>query len=260
MSSFIKIKTKLIFIIILSSSLFSTPLFAQRATSLIFDKETYYQGDSGTFKITIMNNHADFQISTKRCYLQFDWQQSNMMYDSGAYPIIGSGSSYTFEIAFSTPSDATVGNHQYNVVWVDQGVLLGSVVVASNSLYVHDGYEKVYLSLISSVVDKLNVGLNARYKSPEAQALVNQAKTAYDQATVFYSQGKFQDAINSVTNVSNLFDQAAATENSYTSNPLTLGGNPYLWYLIVGAIILTILYFFVIKKKPSEVSVSYVPS
>lgn len=252
MSSFIKTKTKLPIILILLITSFSTPVFAQKATSLLFDKSIYYQGDSGKLSVTIFNNWSDFQISTKQCYLQFDWQMSTMVFDSGAYPIIGSGSSFTFEIPFNIPSDAAVGNHQFNVVWVDKGILLGKVVVASGSLLVHDAYEKVYFNLLSSVNDKLNTGYNANYKSPEAQSLVNQAKTAHEQAISYANQGKFQDAIASATTMSNLFDQAAVAEKSYVSNPLTLWGNPTYWYFIVAAIILIIALFYIFKKKPSE--------
>jgi HEPN domain-containing protein len=209
----LKLKITLSLIMVLVVSLFSPLIFAQQATSSSFDKGVYYQGDNGSLSVTIFNNHASYQISTKQCYLQFDWQQSqNLVYDSGATPIIASGATYTFSISFSIPSNMAIGYHQYKVVWVDKGILLGSVVVQTGSLYVHDAYEKVFLSLQPTISSKIN---SASYASPDAKSLLNQAQSAYQQAIILANQGKFQDAITDLNSASDFLSRAQTAEATY---------------------------------------------
>ena len=179
----------------------------------------------------------------------------NLVYDSGATPIIASGSSYTFSFNFNIPNNIAIGSHSYKVVWIDKGILLGSVVVKTGSFYLHDAYEKVYLGLQPTVAAKLNQQINANYKSPDAQSLLNQAQSAYQLAGTLANQGKFQDASNDMTTASNLLDQAAAAEKSYVSNPSTLGGNPQLWYIvIIGIVIIIVTVLVIIRRGKSSKS------
>lgn len=142
---------------------------------------------------------------------------------------------------FSVPSSTSVGSHSYKVVWVDNGLLLGSVTLTTGTLMVHDAYEKVYLQLLPSVQAKLNDANSANYKSPDARSDASQAQTDYGQATSLANQGQFQQANGRLNSASSLLNQAAAAEQSYVSNPATLGGNPELWYLIAIVLVVIVL-------------------
>lgn len=208
-----KFITVISLIVVLFTSLYSLNVHAQQATRSSFDQSRYYQGDSGSLTVTIVNNHSSYQITTKQCYLQFDWQQTqNLVYDSGATPIIASGSSYTFSFSFSIPDSVAIGIHSFKVVWVDNGILLGSVVVATGSINVGDAYEKVFLNLQPTISNNIN---SASFVSQDAKSILTQAQSAYQQAITLANQGKFQDAITDLNSASDFLSRAQAAENTY---------------------------------------------
>lgn len=191
-------------------------VFAQKLTSLSWNTSTYYQGDSGSIQATLYNDRGDFQICTKQFYVQFDWQEAQkIVFASDETPCIATGDSHTFNIRFTIPSDLQVGAHSYKVVWVDKGILLGSVTLSSGSLNVHDAYERVYLNTLPSVQQKLNSALNSNYQSPDAKASLNQAQNYYNQAVTLANQGQFQNAVNNLNRASDRLDQAYAAEQNY---------------------------------------------
>jgi hypothetical protein len=185
---------------------------AQQVQSITWSSSEYFQGDSGSVTVVLYNNHNSYQICTKQFYIQFDWQPSNTAFASSETPCIASGQSYTFTIYFSIPTTVSVGYHTYNVVWVDSGFLLGTVTVDSGSLYVHDAYEKVYDQLAPSVQSQIN---SASYRSPTAQADLNQAISYYNQAVSLANQGEFQAAVNDLNQASNYIQQANVAEQTY---------------------------------------------
>lgn len=180
-----------------------------------WSQTTLYQGDSGSVSVTLTNNHS-YQICTKQVYLQFDWMvQQNLVYPSPDTPCIATGQSHTFTMSFTVQPTVVVGPHTYNIVWVDQGFLLGSVTISSAVINIHDAYEKVYLGQLPTLQQQLNQALNSGYKSPDAQSDVSQAQTAISNAASLAQQGQFQNANSQLTNASTLLSQATAAEQSY---------------------------------------------
>jgi len=118
---------------------------AQQANSSDFDQSRYYQGDNGRLTVVLYNDHTSYQITTKQCYLQFDWQtDQKVAFIAPQTPTIASKYTGTFTFDFSIPSNVAVGYHTYKVVWVDNGLLLGSQTVISSSLYVGDAKRTGY--------------------------------------------------------------------------------------------------------------------
>ena len=193
---------------------------AQTATAVNWNTNTYYQGDSGSVSVTVYNNHT-YQICTKQFYGQFDWQSPGTAYVASGTPCIATGNSYTFTVYFSIPSNVSVGDHHYNLSWVDSGYLLGTVVVSSGYLYVHSAYEKVYLSTQPTVEGNINQAQNANYQSPNAQADLSSAVSYYNQATTLANQGEWQSAVSDLNQAQTEVTQAAADEQTYWQNQYT---------------------------------------
>jgi hypothetical protein len=231
----------------------STIVYAQKATSITWDSSTYYQGDNGVLTVNLINDHSAFQICTKQLYLQFDWQQpQNQVYASSDTPCIATGQSHQFSIQFSIPSSASIGQHTYKIVWVDSGILLGSVIVSSDSLNIHDAYEKVYLSLEPTVQQAIN---QAHYQSPTANNLLTQAISVYNQAITLANQGQYQGAVNDLNQAQTFLSAANTAEQSYqppsgpSGNPLVGGSNNTLLIIVVVAVIIIIIYYLSTHKK-----------
>ncbi|MEM3637065.1 MAG: hypothetical protein QXE12_00020, partial [Conexivisphaerales archaeon] len=120
-----------------------------------------------------------------------------------------------FTIPFSIPSTVSVGYHSYSIVWVDSGILLGSVTLDTSSLYVHDAYEKVFDQLYSSLQSQIN---SASYTSPTAQSYYSQAVSYFNQGVTLANQGQYQSAVNDLNQAQSYLSQANAAEQAYLAS------------------------------------------
>jgi len=141
-------------------------------------------------------------------------------------PNIATGNQYTFPaITFNIPSDATVGSYSFTLsIQGQQKQLLGwssisPTATASNAIFVHDAYERVYNQNIQQVQSSLTNAQNSNYQSPDAQALLQQAINMYNQASTLANQGQWQNAVNDLNTASNYLSQAQAAEAKYTPPP-----------------------------------------
>jgi len=220
--------------------------YAQTASSVNWDSNTYYQGDSGTLTITLYNSHP-YQICTKQFALYFDWLGQGSAFMSSSTPCIATGQSYQFSIPFNVPASASVGQHSYDAFWVDQGFLLGTVTINSGYLYIHDAYEKVYQNTASSVAQSINQAQNSNYKSPTAISDLGQAQSLVSQASTLANQGQFQSAVNDLNQAQSLLSQANAAEQSY--QPPIVGGSIAILVIIAAVIIGVIIAVAMHRKK-----------
>lgn len=216
MKKAILLSVALIMIICVSTSLTNVKALNSGEWSWTYalDKTTYYQGDSGTVTITFTSNCPD-QLQFSSVSVQFDWTTTPTS-ETVSSPNIATGNQYTFPaIAFSIPSDATVGYHSFTVtIQGQQKELLGWTNIsptgpASNSIYVHDAYEKVYNGLVPTVQNSLTNAQNGNF-CPDALALLQQANTMYNEATSLSQQGQWQSAVNDLNSASNYVSQALA--------------------------------------------------
>ncbi len=223
--------------------LFSNVVHAQTVSSLNWSSSTYYQGDSGSVSVNLYNAHS-YSICTKQFYVQFDWQAQGTAFISSATPCIGAGQSYQFNIPISFPTSTSVGQHTYSITWIDQGYLLGTVIVNSGSLYVHDAYEKVYLATASTVSSSITQAQSSNYQSPTAISDLSQAVSIYNQGVTLANQGQFQSAVSDLNQAQTLLSQASAAQQSYQP-PIFggsgSGGTDSNGTLVVGVIIIIVV-------------------
>jgi hypothetical protein len=180
----------------------------------------YYQGDSGTVTVTFTSSCPD-QLQLSSASIQFDWMTTPVAVTVNS-PNIATGNQYTFPaLSFNIPADLSVGSHSFTLTIQGQqkGLFGWSDIspsgTASNAINVHNAYEKVYKQNIQSVTNALTNAFNANYRSPDAQALLQQAQSMYNQATSLANQEQWQAAIDDLNTASSYASQAAAKEATY---------------------------------------------
>jgi heme/copper-type cytochrome/quinol oxidase subunit 2 len=173
----------------------------------------YYQGDTAAVIVTFQSNVAD-ELDITRIGIQFDWMPSNAFYsyDLSANPVhIPASGSYTFELTnIRFLAGATAGDHSYFVsINYVQNNLNGIWNSPSLTIKIHDGNEKIYYELEPQISAKIN---NATYSSSEAQSLLQQAKTEYNNALSSAANEEWQEAVTSLRNASDYLDEAEVAE------------------------------------------------
>jgi len=239
--------SRLPFVLLLSLVLLSLNLVnAQIVSNISWNTNTYYQGNSGIVNIALYNNHH-YTICTKQFYVHFDWEPTGYAFVSSDTPCIASGYSYTFIIPFSIPSNASVGVHMFNVTWVDQGYLLGTVPVYSGNLYIHSYYEKMYLTLILEVQSGISQEQMANYQNPVAQSYLSQAISYDNQAQTLSEQGQYQVAIIDLNQSLSLLSDASSAEASYQpSFNNFVASSPTIFITSTGILILIIIIIIIV--------------
>ena len=231
-----KLKLIITLIIIIVSSLLARQINAQIETGSSFNKDDYYQGDVGTMTITILNNHNASTIGKSGCYLQFDWQYSSSYFESNATPDLPFGSSYAFTINFNVPQDVAVGNHTYEVVWVDKGFLYRIVTVKSGFLYIRDTYERTYYIVFNDVVNKY---LKVRQIGSTANSLVEQAEDSLQSAGLLSKHGVWKEAITRLNDANELLEKA----NISSEETINLYNMILISIIVIAIIILGVLIY-----------------
>jgi hypothetical protein len=209
----------------------------------------YYQGDTASVRIFFQSNVAD-ELQITRISIHFDWMPSDAFYSSdlSANPVTIQGlGSYPFELTnIQFLAGATAGNHSYyvSVDYVQNGAN-GVWNSPSLTLQIYDGNEKIYDQLNDQVNNRIN---NATYSSSEAQSLLQQAQSAYNNASSLAIEKKWQEAVTSLQTASDYLDQADATEQRSGGQTGSL-----LLYLIIAAIAvvaaLTVIGVAVLRRR-----------
>lgn len=244
----------LISIICISSGVLNANALQQSEWSLrlSWSNSVYYQGDGGTVTVTFYSSCPE-ELKISYVGIHFDWMSSDTYFplDLSSSPVgVTSNGQHTFNaISFSIPSSANVGSHsvtvlikgqQHGLWWYDVSVTSGT-----QSIYIHDAYEKVYNQLYSEVLSKISNAQSANYQSPDAQSLLQQANTEFSLATSLAQQGKWQDAVSHLNTASAYIDQASAKEQTYqqqkTNNPLPYIGQPDNTLAIIAVLVIIIV-------------------
>ena len=197
----------------------------------------YYQGDISSVRIIFQNNIAD-ELEITRIGIHLDWMPPNdfYSYDLSANPasILGFGN-YTFELT-NIPflAGASPGSHSY-FVSVDyiQNNFTDFWDSPSFTIQIHDGSKKIFNELLPQIVAKMT---KATYESTEAQSLLQQATTEYEQAIALANDEKWQEAVTSLQNAFDYLDQAEAAEQNAGQNT----GQSLLLYIAITVIAVVI--------------------
>jgi hypothetical protein len=229
----------------------------EASVTLFWSSQTVYQGDTITVRITFKSNSAD-QLNIYRIGLHFDWMSSNEFYtsDLSANPvIIPSSGSYMFgPIAIQIPSNVSAGSYSY-FVGVDgmQESSSFSWDSPASTIQIHAANEKVYAIFMSQVKSRLDEATNASYESAEAQSLLQQAQSEYNNATSLVNAGNWQEALSHLQNASDLLDQA--DEKEQRSGEQRAGLQTLLFYVAIIAIAVIIavsIIVVVVRKKRKQ--------
>ena len=246
-------------ICILSIGLVSALNQEEASVSLSWSSQTYYQGDAAAARITFQSYCSD-ELRLYYIGIQFDWMSPVEFYglDLSDDPVsISSYGSYTFDIkTIRIPSNVSAGSHNYFVGV--EGLQVGQAMVdfswdsPISVIEIHDVNEKVFYALRSEVADKINAAINANYKNPEAQSLLNQAKNEYSTAHLLGNEDKWQEAVASLQKAADYVEQAEAKEQTGGG----LAGIPQSLVLILAVSVIVVIVVAIIavivKKKRKQ--------
>jgi hypothetical protein len=199
-----------------------------------FDRDTYYQGESGTVTIELYNDNPLFQWHINEVGIQFDWQiPQKTWFATTVNTNIASGQSYSLTQNFAIDTGVAVGGHSFEIQYI--GLFNDQHTIASGSLYIHDVYEKLAREAMPTAQSKLQSAQStvsdadseignahftcsaAQNNLGQAQQTLAQAKTDLGQAqdnwnaaNSAFNSGSFQEAYND-------YKQSAASADAATN-------------------------------------------
>jgi subtilase family serine protease len=170
---------------------------------------------------------------------------------------VPSQGTYIFDpIVIQIPLGTSSGSHSY-FVGIDGTEGLSASSFSWNSpsftIQIHDIVESIYSDIRHIVENKLNGAISANYASSEAQSLLQQAQSEFDNATSLATQGRWPEAIYSLELADDFLDQAYAAEQS--SAEQQAGLQSLLFYLAIIAIVVIIvvsIIVVVVRKKRKQ--------
>lgn len=178
----------------------------------------YYQGDTVTLKLILSSNTSE-TLTVYYIGIHFDWMEEDSFHgrDLSSDPAtIESSEVYVFDqMAITIPEDVSVGEHNYTLgIQVAEGTSFTIISWDSRvrKIYVQDAEAKVFNELVQNVTVKISEAINATYQSSEAQSLLEQAETEYQQAVGLSYNDQWAEAITHLQAAESYVDQAAAAE------------------------------------------------
>jgi hypothetical protein len=219
--------------------------------SVTFDKQSYYQGDSGIISLQVVNVNP-FAVDTQRVFLRFqgltngavlpaELKTHGNVWNSSSAPVLQSGQEFMFNISFPLYTFYAVGPQKYSVFWIgsESGVsTLSNITLISSSIQIGDRFQREYQQLLPVINARLT--RVSTYQSPEAQSLLFKAIPNTHDVEKEAAIGNWQAAVVGLQEVSGILDQADAYEQSYLGQQqptFQLGG--------IAAIVLMVVVLFV---------------
>lgn len=232
-------------ICVLSINLVSALEPNEASVELFWSSQAVYSGDFVTVRITFTSSTAD-QLKIYRIGLHFSWMDENEFFTSdytgSPVTVSGFGTQMFDPISLQIPINVSAGTYDY-FVGVDgtQGASLTTFSWDSSTftLQIHSATEKFYNLLKSQVEGNLTTAYNANYKGSEAQSLLEQAQTAYDNAMTSAGEEQWTAAISSLENASNYLDQASAVEQENEEQSAQL--QDLLFYVAIAAVVIIVV-------------------
>jgi hypothetical protein len=214
-------------------------------------------GNSATASVIFINNSPE-NLTIESVSIHFDWMDAGLyvgatLPDPVTVPV--NDSQVLSPLLINIPSNVTLGTHTYTV-GIDGVQGTSDFSWDSTQLMVTIGAggssQSSFNQLNTTVAGKLSTAENANYRSSQAKALLQQAKTANTQAQ---SQAGTQDwalAIASLQTASSLLDQAATAEQ----NLKPTFWDQYLLMVIVGvvvaAVVAVLLVLLMVRRRRKQ--------
>ena len=178
----------------------------------------YYQGDSVSLKL-ILSSKSSEVLTVYYIGVHFDWMEEDSFYgrDLSSDPLtVESSKVHVFDpMTITFPSDVSIGLHNYTIGIQISDPTSPDIVSwdsQARTIYVHAGEAKAYRELLLNVTANIDEAINASYQNPEAQSLLDQAISEYEQASISSFNEQWEDAIVHLQAADNYVDQAAAAE------------------------------------------------
>jgi hypothetical protein len=232
------------------------------SVSMFWSSQTVYPGDTVSVRITLKSNYAE-QLKIYYIGLHFDWMDPDGFYGSDLSDnpvIVPSYGTYIFDgIAIQIPLNVSTGSHSY-FVGIDgtEGLSASdfSWNSSSSTIQIHSIIEKIYSEVVSQVESKLSAAISANYGSAEARSLLQQAQSEYNLAHSLANEERWNEALSSLYNATDLLEQADVAEQSSAEQQAEQ--QSLLFYLAIIAIVVIIVVSVIVvvlrkKRKQTEV-------
>ena len=250
--------TSISLICILCCGLVSALNQDEASVTLVPSTLTGYPGDTISITITFKSNYAE-QLRIYFIGLQFDWMPSDSFsgHDlSGSPATVPRQGSYVFDpIVIQIPLNASAGSHSYFVGIDGTEGLSGSSFSWNSSSFtidVHGFTEMIYNELLPHVENKLNGAKSANYESTEAQSLLQQAQSAFEDATSSANDGKWSLAIENLQIADDFLDEASEAEKRSDEQRAALLNLLFYVAIIAIAVIIIVSIVMVVRKRRKQ--------
>jgi len=244
-------------------ALFSGVSFAldqdEANVSLTWSNTELYQGRSVTVMVTLKSDSPE-ELTIYYVGIHFDWLDTDTFVgpdlSDNPVPISGYGS-YTFSpIAVVIPEDAAVGAHNY-FVGIDglEGESTGfSWDSPTQTIQIQDYETLVYDSLLTQVSNNITVADSSEYQNPEAQSLLEQAKTEYANALSSANAENWEEAVTALQKAYTYLEQADTKEQDFVADQSQQGDQLIIVGIaaIVIAAVIAIIVILMRSRKPSS--------
>jgi hypothetical protein len=226
----------------------------EASVSLFWSSQQVYPGDTVSIRITFKSNYAE-NLRIYTVGLQFDWMPSDQFsgYDLSSSPVtVPSQGSYIFDpIVVQIPLNASAGSHSY-FVGIDGTEGISASYFSWNSssftIEIHGFTEKIYRELLPNVENKLNGANSANYESSEAQSLLQQAQSAFANATSAANEGKWSLAIENLEITDDFLDEASEAEQRSDEQRAALQ-NLLVYVAIIAIVVIIVVSIIVVVVR-----------
>ena len=230
---------------------------AELTSYVVLTTQNAYPGHSMIAAIYIQNSNSSDILTIQYVGIQFDWMASDQFFgfDLSSDPIVLAPSADQFldSISILVPEDTTIGEHSY-FVGIDglEGADSFTWDSQTYTLFVKDPEQEEYDTLVTQVSSNITASENKNYQSSTAQSLLNQAKTAYNQAIAYRDQSSWNEAVSALNNALTYLTQANAAEQNYLAEQssqetllITIG-------VAAAAIVAILAVIFLMKRRKTR--------
>ncbi|MBN1357720.1 hypothetical protein JW988_03030 [Candidatus Bathyarchaeota archaeon] len=215
----------------------------------------YYQGDSATVNL-IMSSNTSETLTVYYIGIHFDWldEDSFQGRDLTGDPVeVESGDVHVFNaMAITIPDDVSVGEHEY-VIGIQVAEGTSSTVTSWDSrartMYIQAAEAKVFNELVKNVTAKLGEAYDASYQNSEAQSLLEQAQSEYQQAVGLSYDDQWDEAMEHLQAADSYVDQAAAAEQQSSAQSTDLQRLLMIIGPITAAVVVSLIVIIMWRRR-----------
>lgn len=215
----------------------------------------YYQGDSVTVNLILSSNSSE-TLTIYYIGIHFDWMDEDSFQgrDLTDDPVeVESSEVYVFDaMAITIPDDVSVGSHTYTIglqITDESSSTLTSWDSRSRTMYIQAAQAKVFNELVQNVTVKIGEAVNATYQNSDAQSLLEQAKSEYQEAIALSYDDQWGEAITHLQAAESYVDQAADAEQQSSTQSADLQRLLLIIGPITVAVVVSLIVILVWRRR-----------